>query len=77
MWERIKADWVDFVILCNSSGKQSFGLGFKECTPLDCSDQKNSRIVFQNITASDFVMYFGVAAGRNKDYMMNFTMAGK
>lgn len=44
MWERIKADWVDIVILCNSSGKQSFGSDFKECTPVDCSDQENSKI---------------------------------
>ncbi|KAM7035898.1 LOW QUALITY PROTEIN: CD226 antigen-like [Passerculus sandwichensis] len=76
MWERIKADWLDFVILCNSSRKQSFfALDFKECTPVDCSDQENSRFVFQNITASDFVIYFRVAAGRNKNYMMNFTVA--
>lgn len=28
MWERIKADWVDIVILCSLSGKQSFGSDF-------------------------------------------------
>lgn len=77
MWERIKADLVDIVILCNSSGKQSFGSDFNECTPVDCSDQENSKIVFQNITASDFVMYFRVAAGRNKNYVISFTGAGK
>lgn len=66
MWERIKVDWVDIVILCCSSGKQSFGLDFKECTLVDCSDQENSRTVFQNTTASDFALHFRVAAGRNK-----------
>lgn len=77
MWERIKADWVDIVILCSLSGKQSFGSDFKERTPVDCSDQENSRIVFQNITASDFAMYCRVAAGRNKNHVMGFTVAGK
>ncbi|TRZ14953.1 hypothetical protein HGM15179_012149, partial [Zosterops borbonicus] len=61
MWERIKADWADIVILCNASGKQSFGSDFKECTPVDCSDQENPRTVFQNVTASDFALYFHVA----------------
>lgn len=44
MWERIKADWVDVVVLCSSTGKQSFGSDFKEHTLVDCSDQANSKI---------------------------------
>ncbi|KAM4906269.1 LOW QUALITY PROTEIN: CD226 antigen [Sylvia borin] len=76
MWERIKADWADIVILCNSSGKQSLSSDFKGCTPMDCSDQENPSTVFQSITASDFALYFHVAAGRNK-YMMSFPVAGK
>ncbi|NWW04521.1 CD226 protein, partial [Oreocharis arfaki] len=73
-WERIKANWVDIVIPCNLSGKQSFGSDFKERTPVDCSDQENSRIVFQNITASDFAMYCRAAPGRKKTNVMSFTV---
>uniref|UniRef100_A0A663F1Q4 CD226 molecule n=1 Tax=Aquila chrysaetos chrysaetos TaxID=223781 RepID=A0A663F1Q4_AQUCH len=77
MWERIKADRVDIVVLCNSSGKRSFGSDFKERTLVDCSDQANSTIVIQNFTASDFATYRCVATGRNKTYVMSFTVAGK
>ncbi|XP_029867257.1 CD226 antigen isoform X1 [Aquila chrysaetos chrysaetos] len=75
MWERIKADRVDIVVLCNSSGKRSFGSDFKERTLVDCSDQANSTIVIQNFTASDFATYRCVATGRNKTYVMSFTVA--
>ncbi|KFQ63104.1 CD226 antigen, partial [Pelecanus crispus] len=74
MWERIKADQVDTIVLCNSSGKQSFGSDFKERTLVDCSDQANSMIVIQNITTSDFATYRCVATGRNKTYVMSFTV---
>ncbi|KAM9302549.1 LOW QUALITY PROTEIN: CD226 antigen [Morus bassanus] len=75
MWERIKADQVDTIVLCSSSGKQSFGSDFKERTLVDCSDQANSMIIIQNITASDFATYRCVATGRNKTYVMSFTVA--
>ncbi|KAM6276062.1 CD226 antigen isoform 4-T4 [Spheniscus humboldti] len=75
MWERIKPDQVDTVVLCNLSGKQSFGSDFKERTLVDCSDQANSMIVIQNFTASDFATYRCVATGRNKTYVMSFTVA--
>ncbi|KAM9024756.1 LOW QUALITY PROTEIN: CD226 antigen [Ara ararauna] len=75
MWERIKADQVDIVVLCSSSGKQSFGSDFKERTLVDCSDQANSKIVIPNITASDFATYCCVATGRNKTHVMIFTVA--
>ncbi|NWY56841.1 CD226 protein, partial [Chionis minor] len=74
MWERIKADQVDIIVLCNSSGKQSFGSNFKERTLVDCSDQANSMITIQNITDSDFATYRCVATGRNKTYVMSFTV---
>ncbi|KFV89062.1 CD226 antigen, partial [Fulmarus glacialis] len=75
MWERIKADQVDTIVLCSSSGKQSFGSDFKERTLVDCSDQANSMIVIQNVTASDFATYRCVATGRNKTYdVMSFTV---
>ncbi|NWH59653.1 CD226 protein, partial [Geococcyx californianus] len=74
MWERIKADRVDTVVLCSSSGKQIFGSDFKERTLVDCSDQTNSIIVIQNITASDFAMYRCLATGRNKTYVMSFSV---
>ncbi|XP_075600649.1 CD226 antigen isoform X1 [Balearica regulorum gibbericeps] len=75
MWERIKADQVDTIVLCNSSGKPSFGSDFKDRTLVDCSDQTNSMIVIQNITVSDFATYRCVATGRNKTYVMSFTVA--
>ncbi|XP_074941890.1 CD226 antigen [Phalacrocorax aristotelis] len=75
MWERIKADQVDTIVLCSSSGKRSFGSDFKERTLVDCSDQANSMIIIQNITASDFATYRCVATGRNKTYVMSFTVA--
>uniref|UniRef100_A0A8V5G4K3 Uncharacterized protein n=1 Tax=Melopsittacus undulatus TaxID=13146 RepID=A0A8V5G4K3_MELUD len=77
MWERIEADQRDIVVLCSSSGKQSFGSDFKEHTLVDCSDQENSNIVIPNITASDFATYPCVATGRNKTHVMIFTVAGK
>ncbi|KAM6210919.1 LOW QUALITY PROTEIN: CD226 antigen [Sarcoramphus papa] len=76
MWERIKGDRVDAIVLCNSSGKQSFGSDFKERTLVDCSDPANSMMVIQNITASDFATYRCVATGRNKTSVMSFTVAG-
>ncbi|XP_009469616.1 PREDICTED: CD226 antigen [Nipponia nippon] len=75
MWERIKADQVDTIALCSSSGEQSLRSDFKERTLVDCSDQANSMIVIQNITASDFATYRCVATGRNKTYVMSFTVA--
>ncbi|KFQ83623.1 CD226 antigen, partial [Phoenicopterus ruber ruber] len=74
MWERIKADRVDIVVLCTLSGKQSFGSDFKERALVDCSDQGNSMVVIQNITASDFATYRCVATGRNKTYVRSFTV---
>ncbi|NXW32771.1 CD226 protein, partial [Phaetusa simplex] len=74
LWERIKADQVDIIVLCHSSGKQSFGSDFKERTLVGCSDQANSMIVIQNITDSDFVAYRCVATGRNETYVMSFTV---
>ncbi|XP_072707690.1 CD226 antigen [Ciconia boyciana] len=75
MWERIKADQVDTIALCNSSGKQSFGSDFEAHTLVDCSDQANSMIIIQNITTSDFATYRCIATGRNKTYVMSFTIA--
>ncbi|KAM6373422.1 LOW QUALITY PROTEIN: CD226 antigen [Alca torda] len=75
LWERIKADQVDIIVLCHSSGKQRFGSDFKERTLVDCSDQANSMIVIQNITDSDFATYRCVATGRNKTYVMSFTVS--
>ncbi|NXF08579.1 CD226 protein, partial [Smithornis capensis] len=73
--ERIKADWVDIVAFCNSSGKQSFGSDFKGHVLIrDCSDQSDSGFVFQNITTSSFATYCCVASGRNKTYVMISTM---
>ncbi|NXD84647.1 CD226 protein, partial [Halcyon senegalensis] len=74
LWERIKADGVDIIVLCNSSGKQSFASDFKERTLVDCSDQANSTIAIQNITASDFATYRCVATARNKTYVNTFTL---
>uniref|UniRef100_A0A8C8EC60 Ig-like domain-containing protein n=1 Tax=Otus sunia TaxID=257818 RepID=A0A8C8EC60_9STRI len=76
MWERIKADQVDTIVLCNPLGKQSFGSDFKERTLVDCSDQANSMIVIQNITASDFATHRCVATGRNTTYVKTYTVAG-
>ncbi|KAM4684549.1 LOW QUALITY PROTEIN: CD226 antigen [Amazona ochrocephala] len=74
MWERSKADQVDIIVLCSSSGKQSFGSDFKERTLVDCSDA-NSKTVIPNIAASDFATYRCVATARNKTHVMIFTMA--
>ncbi|KAM6349626.1 LOW QUALITY PROTEIN: CD226 antigen [Podargus strigoides] len=75
--QRIKTDRVDTIVLCNSSGKQSFGTDFKEHILVDCSHLANSTIIIQNITASDFATYCCVATGRNKTYVTNFTGTGK
>ncbi|NXP50047.1 CD226 protein, partial [Heliornis fulica] len=75
MWERIKMDQVDTIVLCNSSGEQSFGSDFRERTLMVCSDQANSIIIIvQNVTASDFATYHCIATGRNKTYVMRFTV---
>ncbi|NXC21669.1 CD226 protein, partial [Corythaeola cristata] len=74
MWERIKADRVDTIVLCTSSGKKIFGSDFKERTRVNCPDQASSMIIIQNITASDFATYRCVATGRNKTYVMSFTV---
>ncbi|KAM6318943.1 LOW QUALITY PROTEIN: CD226 antigen [Aegotheles albertisi] len=74
MWERIKADRVDTIVLCNFSGKQSFGSDFKEHTLVHWCHQASSMIIIQNITASDFATYHCVATGRNKTYVMTFTV---
>nr|XP_025964491.1 CD226 antigen isoform X2 [Dromaius novaehollandiae] len=75
MWERIKADQIDSIVLCNSLGEKIFGSDFKERTLVDCTPEASSMIVLQNITASDFAMYRCVATGRNNTYAMSFTMA--
>ncbi|KAM6281300.1 CD226 antigen [Porphyrio hochstetteri] len=75
MWERLKADQADTVAVCNSSGKQSFGSGFRGRALMDCSDQASSMLVIQNITAPDFATYRCVAtAGGNKTHVMSFTV---
>ncbi|KAM6087634.1 LOW QUALITY PROTEIN: CD226 antigen [Chlamydotis macqueenii] len=75
MWERTK-EHVDIIALYSSSGKQSFGSDFKECTLVDCSDQANSKILIQNITAcpSDFATCNCIDTGRNKTYVISFTV---
>ncbi|NXJ63768.1 CD226 protein, partial [Rostratula benghalensis] len=74
LWERIKADQVDTVVLCHSSGKQSFGSDFEERTLVDCSAQANSMIIIQNITDYDYALYRCVVTGRHKAYVMSFTV---
>ncbi|NXT76273.1 CD226 protein, partial [Zapornia atra] len=75
MWERLKADQVDTVAVCNSSGKQSFGLDFRGRALVDCSGQASPMLVIRNITASDFATYRCLAtAGGNKTYVMSFTV---
>ncbi|XP_067148257.1 CD226 antigen, partial [Apteryx mantelli] len=75
MWERIKADRIDSIVLCNTLGEKSFGSDFEERTLVDCTPEASSTIILQNITASDFAMYRCVATGRNKTYAMSFTVA--
>ncbi|NXI63215.1 CD226 protein, partial [Anseranas semipalmata] len=74
MWERIKEDRIDTIVLCNSLGGRRFGSDFKTRVLVDCSDQTSSVIVIQNITASDFATYHCVATGKNKTYVMSFTL---
>ncbi|NXV75516.1 CD226 protein, partial [Atlantisia rogersi] len=75
MWERLKADQVDTIAVCNSSGKQSFGSDFRGRALVDCFGQASSTLVIQNITGSDFATYRCVAtAGGNKMYVMSFTV---
>ncbi|NXC40674.1 CD226 protein, partial [Penelope pileata] len=73
-WERIKADGTDTIVLCNSSGGRRFGSDFKKRALVDCSGQASSMIVIQNVTASDFARYRCMATGRNKTYVMSFTV---
>ncbi|XP_010133269.1 PREDICTED: CD226 antigen, partial [Buceros rhinoceros silvestris] len=74
MWEKIKADRIDTVALCDLSGEPDVGSDFQGRTLVDCSGQRNSKIVIQNVTASDFATYRCVATGRNKTYVMSFTV---
>ncbi|OXB69758.1 UNVERIFIED_CONTAM: hypothetical protein H355_010173, partial [Colinus virginianus] len=73
-WERIKAGGTDTIVLCNSSGRQSFGSDFKNRVLVDCSGLASSTIVIQNVTASDFATYRCVATGRNETFEMSFTV---
>lgn len=77
MWERIKADRIDTVALCDASGEPSVGSDFQGRTLVHCSGQGNSKIIIQNVTASDFATYRCVATGRNKTYVMSFTVTGE
>lgn len=77
VWERIKADCIDTIVQCNSLGGQRFGADFKKRALVDCSDQASSMIVIKNVSVSDFATYRCVATGRNKTYVMSFTMLGK
>ncbi|KAM7071290.1 LOW QUALITY PROTEIN: uncharacterized protein M8220_006982 [Acridotheres tristis] len=83
MWERIKADWVDIVILCNSSGKQSFGSDFKECPPVDCSDQETTwdhkwfityiaEGIFAAVLVLDFLLIFCITSAHHKKVTNQF-----
>ncbi|XP_047936843.2 CD226 antigen [Anser cygnoides] len=74
VWERIKADCIDTIVQCNSLGGQRFGADFKKRALVDCSDQASSMIVIKNVSVSDFATYRCVATGRNKTYVMSFTM---
>lgn len=47
MWERTKPDPVDIVVLCSSSGMQSFGSDFKERTLVDCSVRQTPKLSSQ------------------------------
>nr|XP_009671627.1 PREDICTED: CD226 antigen [Struthio camelus australis] len=75
VWERIKADRIDSIVLCNSLGQKNFGSDFEERTLVDCAPEASSMIVVQNITASDTAIYRCVATGRNKTYAMSFIVA--
>uniref|UniRef100_A0A8C6Z795 Ig-like domain-containing protein n=1 Tax=Nothoprocta perdicaria TaxID=30464 RepID=A0A8C6Z795_NOTPE len=72
MWERIKVDQMDFIVLCNSLGQKSFGSDFEERALVDCTSKTSTMMVLQNVTASDFAMYRCVVTGRNKTFAMSF-----
>ncbi|NXA53988.1 CD226 protein, partial [Nothocercus julius] len=74
MWERIKVDQMDFIVLCNSLGQKSFGSDFEGRTLVDCTSKTSSMMILQNVTASDFAMYRCVVTGRNKTFAMSFTL---
>ncbi|XP_062424508.1 CD226 antigen [Rhea pennata] len=75
MWERIKADRIDSIALCNSLGEKSFGSDFEERALVACAPEAGSTVVLRNVTASDFAMYRCVATGRNRTHAMSFTVA--
>ncbi|NXA33535.1 CD226 protein, partial [Eudromia elegans] len=74
MWQRIKVDQMDFIVLCNSLGQKSFGSDFEERTLVDCSSKTSSMMVLQNVTASDFAMFRCVVTGRKKTFAKSFTV---
>uniref|UniRef100_A0A8C6Z759 Ig-like domain-containing protein n=1 Tax=Nothoprocta perdicaria TaxID=30464 RepID=A0A8C6Z759_NOTPE len=76
MWERIKVDQMDFIVLCNSLGQKSFGSDFEERALVDCTSKTSTMMVLQNVTASDFAMYRCVVTGRNKTFAMSFIVTG-
>ncbi|XP_074919024.1 CD226 antigen isoform X2 [Chelonoidis abingdonii] len=73
MWERIKADQMDTIVLCNLSEGKTYGSDYQERAMIDCATQESDILVIQNVTSSDSGIY-RCRHGGNKTHVMRLTV---
>ncbi|XP_034618433.1 CD226 antigen isoform X1 [Trachemys scripta elegans] len=73
MWERIKADRMDTIVLCNLSEGKTYGSDYQERAMIDCATQESDILVIQNVTSSDSGIY-RCRYGGNKTHVMSLTV---
>ncbi|CAM4506865.1 CD226 antigen [Lepidochelys kempii] len=76
MWERIKADRMDTIGLCNLSEGKTYGSDYQERAMIDCATQERDILVIQNVTASDSGIY-RCRYGGNKTHVMSLTVTSE
>ncbi|XP_039379771.1 CD226 antigen [Mauremys reevesii] len=72
-WERIKADRMDTIVLCNLSEGKTYGSDYQERAMIDCATQESDILVIQNVTSSDSGIYC-CHYGGNKTHVMRLTV---
>nr|XP_042716337.1 CD226 antigen isoform X2 [Chrysemys picta bellii] len=73
MWERIKVDRMDTIVLCNLSEGKTYGSDYQERAMIDCATQESDILVIQNVTSSDSGIY-RCRYGGNKTHVMSLTV---
>ncbi|XP_034618434.1 CD226 antigen isoform X2 [Trachemys scripta elegans] len=76
MWERIKADRMDTIVLCNLSEGKTYGSDYQERAMIDCATQESDILVIQNVTSSDSGIY-RCRYGGNKTHVMSLTVTSE